>query len=151
MSDLMSYFAITLDPESQALLQPLAIYPIVRGDHVTLAYVRLTQEEKSCIGPNPNLSLIPGYEPAWLLGYGLGSRVLVQTLGWLANSRIQVLKVAVNGSSYRAWDQGVLHITLSHQPETQPVEANQLLAEAIYDSLRPVSLDLWGVICWHLD
>ncbi|MDS3862011.1 hypothetical protein RIF25_14510 [Thermosynechococcaceae cyanobacterium BACA0444] len=140
---IMPYLAITLDAESQARLHPLAIYPIVRGDHVTLAYLDSSD------------MAVDELNPAWLYGYGVGDRVNLRAVGWVANGRVQAVQVEIQasspsgpGSSVRAWDGGVLHITLSRQPEVKSVESNALLAIRSVGS--PLDLALSGTVTWQL-
>lgn len=130
----MPYLAIVLDSESQARLQPLAIYPVRCGDHVTLAY---PGNDIDCVSVNP----------AWLLGYGLGDGVVLRTVGWVADGRVQVMQVEIGGSSRRAWDGGILHITLSRQPEAKSAESNLVLAN--HALTHPLDLELSGTVAWQ--
>ncbi len=143
----MPYLAVALDAQSQAKLYPLAIYPILRADHLTLAHGSFERPADSqCATDSTDLSLIPTYDPAWLLGYGLGDTVTMRGLGWVANGRVQAMKVEIQGSSYRAWDGGILHITLSRQPEAKSAESNLLLATTPLE--QPLDLELSGTVCW---
>lgn len=130
----MPYLAVVLTPESQALLQPLAIYPVRGGDHVTLAYP----------GQNTDFS---SFDPDWLLGYGLGDGVAMDTVGWVADGQVQAVKVEIRGSSLRTWDGGILHITLSRQPEAKSVESNILLATCSLE--HSLHLRLYGTVSWQ--
>ncbi|AFY60065.1 hypothetical protein [Synechococcus sp. PCC 6312] len=140
----MAYLAIALDPESQARLHPLAIYPIIRGDHVTLAYLDSLETAVDEV-----------LNPAWLYGYGVGDRVNLRAVGWVADGRVQAMQVEIQaaspsgqGSSVRAWDGGILHITLSRQPEAKSAESNALLA--IRSVEYPLDLVLSGTVVWQL-
>lgn len=127
----MSYLAIHLTAESRETVRSLAIYPEIRGDHVTLAY---PENDRS-------------FSSDWIPGnYSIREKVSTQAVGIAHDDRIQVLLVEVAGLNVRPWDGGKLHITVSKQPGVPSVEANRLLEST---PVQPFECALEGVVQWN--
>lgn len=117
---------LELDVESRAKVRALARHPEVRGDHVTLAFD---------VDPN-------AIDPAWLPAT-LDQSLSFRAIGEVASERVQALVVEIAGSSARAHDGGVLHVTVSFVPEARASESNQLIASR---HATPLDLPLSGVV-----
>lgn len=124
------YLAIVLDDKSQSLVQSLAKFEDVRGDHVTLAYARE--------GDRFSNSWIPG-------GRKIGEWVEIKTLSIFDAPCIQVLLVAIDDSTQRPFDGRKFHITVSKECETESNSANDVLEDG---TGKPLELQLFGIIRW---
>lgn len=124
------YLAIELDDVSRSLVRGLALYEEVRGDHVTLAYAH--------DGEPFSLDWIPG-------GRQLGDAIEFETRGFSVTEDIQVLVVAIDGSSKRPFDGGTLHITVSKRQGVPSTQANEAILNV---TLVPFTRHLKGAVTW---
>ena len=121
---------LELEAASRERVAAMATLPIVKGEHVTLAY-----------RADPN-----DFEPHWIPGgFTPGSSVEFEATHIVRNEWIEVLVVAIAGIDRRPHDGGTLHLTLSRAPEARSQDANQLLEQG---TRVPVSLALTGTIRW---
>ncbi len=131
MTGELASLQIVLCPGSVAEVQALARFPVLRGDHVTLAH----SVERS------------GFDRRWLPAeHALGATLSLTAVGECCDDRVQALLVEIAGSQLRPWDGGRLHVTVSRQPWARSHEANSLVEHA---NPRPVSLVLRGRIAWR--
>lgn len=122
---------IVLAPESAARVQAMARFPVLRGDHVTLAYAEQVLH----------------FDRKWVpSGQAPGASLSFSAVGECFDDRVQALLVEVAGSRRRPWDGGMLHVTVSRQPWARSHEANSLLLRV---EPSPVSLPLSGRITWR--
>ena len=126
----MTDLRVQLDPWSVAAVRVLGRYPVLRGDHVTLAHD---------VDP-------ADFDPRWVPGGGaLGSAVALSVVGHSADDRVQALLVEIAGQLRRPYDGGVLHVTVSRQPWARSSDANALPDRA---TPSPMALALHGRIAW---
>ncbi len=120
---------VRLDAASRETLRRAARLPVVRGDHVTLA--RRVPADTAV--------------PSLAGGFGRGGSVPITVVAECADERVQVFVVEIAGSSRRAWDGGVLHVTVSRSEGARSRDANAVLAGA---PRVPLTLSLSGVVEW---
>jgi len=121
---------VELDSPSRERVATLATLPVVKGQHVTLAY-RVDPAE---------------FSPLWVPGgYGVGSSVEMEVTHVVRNERIEVLVVSIEGSHERPFDGGTLHLTLSRAHDARSRDANQVLK---HGERVPMSLALRGTVLW---
>ncbi len=126
----MASLRVALAPDDAAAVRALARYPVIRGDHVTLAH-----------GVDP-----AGFESRWVPGGAApGASIVLDAVGHLADERVHALLVEIAGERHRPWDGGVLHVTVSRQPWARSSEANALALRA---AAEPFELTLRGTIVW---
>jgi hypothetical protein len=120
---------VRLDATSQAELRRAARLPIVRGEHVTLA------------------RRVPANADAAALasGFAVGDVVPIVAVAECADERVQAFVVEIGGSSRRAWDGGLLHVTVSRSEAARSRDANSVLEQA---PRVPLALALSGVLEW---
>ena len=127
----MALLVVELDGASRAAVLDRARLPVLRGDHVTLAF-----------GVDP-----AALDPAWIPGGAtVGQTVEVRAVAELADARVQVLQVEVAGSSLRPHDVGILHVTVSRAEDARSRDANALLAEGHGEAC---ALALREVVGWR--
>jgi hypothetical protein len=124
---------VVLDEESRAKVRAIAVYPEVRGDHVTLAHR---------VDPQ---SLSPEWIPG---GANVGDRVELEVRGQAMDGRVQALVVSMGGTRKRPSDGGMLHVTVSFASEARAGDANALLGVA---TLVPLRMHLSGTVQWIED
>ncbi len=123
---------VRLDDASQAALRRAARLPVVRGEHVTLARrVPATTDARSLAS-----------------GSGSGDIVPLRVVAECADERVQAFVVEIGGFSRRAWDDGVLHVTVSRSEDARSRDANAVLERA---PRVPLELTLSGVLEWTDD
>lgn len=130
MSDIDKYLAIKLDDESRETVRKLALYDEIRADHVTLAYPHN--------GETFSAEWIPGERE-------LGDKIEIHTKGFSVTDDIQVLVVAIDGTTTRPFDKGTLHITVSKRQGIPSTLANEAILNV---TLVPFSRQLSGTIVW---
>lgn len=124
------YLAIELDDVSRALVRGLAMYEEVRGDHVTLAYAKDGE----------------AFSPEWIPGdRQLGDSIEFETRGFSVTEDIQVLVIAIDGTSKRPFDGGTLHITVSKRQGVPSTQANEAILNV---TLVPFTRNLKGSVTW---
>lgn len=124
------YLAVVLDAESHLYLTELALYPEVRAHHVTLAY---PEDEGS-------------FSESWLPpGTQVGEEVTIEAKGFSITEDIQVLVVAIGGTSTRPFDGGTLHITVAKLPGVSSNQSNTAIESV---DLIPYEKTLKGKISW---
>lgn len=127
----MADLRVVLDAASVAAVRALGRYPVLRGDHVTLAH-----------GADPgefSRHWVPG-------GATTGEAVTLCVVGQCADDRVHALLVEIDGQRRRPYDGGVLHVTVCRQPWARSSEANALCEIAAPSPLR---LELRGVVGWR--
>ncbi len=123
---------LELDAASRGLVATLATLPVVKGDHVTLAY-RVDPSE---------------FSPQWIPGgFAPGSDVELEATHVVRNELVEVLVVEIGGTHRRPLDGGTLHLTLSRAPLARSRDANQLLEQGAREPL-PRALKLKGTVQW---
>jgi hypothetical protein len=127
-----SGLVIALSPASVAAVRALAIYPDLRGDHVTLAY--------GVARDAFDLAWVPG-------GHPIGATVPLLATGECRNARVQALLIEAAGSTCRPWDGARLHVTVSKRPDARSSESNALIDATT--APEPLRLLLEGVIAWE--
>jgi hypothetical protein len=121
--------AVRLDETSRAALRRVARLAIVRGEHVTLARRVAADADVAALAH----------------GFVCGDTVPLRVVAECADPRVQAFIVEIGGSSRRAWDDGVLHVTVSRSEEARSRDANALLARG---PRAPFELSLTGVLEW---
>jgi hypothetical protein len=125
---------VILDEESRRRVAACALLPIVKGDHVTLAYAapldaRLTEYID---GP-----------------WREGDELELHAVAEYASDEVQAWLIELSGSSRRKHDGGALHVTVSRSATARSRDANALLAaghpvpraEVLRGTLRWVSAE----------
>jgi len=121
---------VVLDAASRQLVQGAARLPIVRGDHVTLAFR---------VAPQPDLSaFLDGGQP-------VGARVELRAIAECLSERVQAWLVELGSSSTRKLDGGALHVTVSRSEHARSRDAGELLA---HGARTPLDQPLRGVLAW---
>lgn len=120
---------VRLDEASREALRLTARFPVVRGEHVTLA--RRVPADAAVT------SLANGFD--------CGDSVPLTAVAECADEQIQTFIVEIGGSSRRVWDGGVLHVTVSRKEGARSSDANAVLARA---PRVPLELALSGVVEW---
>lgn len=123
---------VELDSASRERVADLATLPIVKGQHVTLAY-RVDPDEFSS-------QWVPG-------GFAPGSLIEMEATHVVRSKLVEVLVIAIAGVHERPIDGGVLHVTLSRAPEARSRDANQLLEQGARLPL-PAAMKLTGTMRW---
>ncbi len=119
-----------LDHASAAAVRALAVHPVVRGGHVTLAH-RVDPAK---------------LDEAWIPGgAAIGERLELRAIGVASNERVQALSIEMAGTSTRPWDGGRLHVTISRAEDASSAESNALLAGV---AIEPIELTLSGTVDW---
>ncbi len=121
---------VTLDLDSHRRLAPLAKHPVLRADHVTLAF-----------GVAPE-QLLPTSLPT---GWGIGDQVALRAVSEAWDDRVQALVLEIDGSSRRPHDGGVLHVTVSRAVGARSSDSNLLLERTHGE---PRDIELAGVVEW---
>jgi hypothetical protein len=130
----MPVLLVRLTPPCIAAVQALAVFSVLRGDHVTIAS-----------GIDSSV-----FDPEWVPGgYGLGDVVPLVGRGLCQDAVVQTLVVEIAGSSRRPFDGGVLHITVSRHPDGRSRQSNDLLERQ--PPLVPMPLRLEGIVEWRED
>jgi hypothetical protein len=124
---------VTLTPESVQKGRSLARLPVLRAEHVTLAYR---------VRPG---ALDPGWIPA---ARSIGDLVDVTVVGELSDERVQLFIVEIGGSRERPSDGGVLHLTVSRSSDARSRDSNALLAAGTVPTALPTPMTLQGVVEW---
>ena len=115
------YYAVILSEDSYNQVKEYANYRIVRSNHITIAY-------------NPTVS------ESEKLNTMLGKRMGIKTKELFENDNIQAFTVEMN--NLNRLDGGIPHITVSHDENTKPFAANEMLKNP--DRTRTIELDLFG-------
>jgi hypothetical protein len=123
---------VRLDDASREALRAAARLPVVRGEHVTLA--------RRVPADTAVRSLANGFD--------CGEVVPLAAVTECADERVQVAVVEIAGSTERAWDGGVLHVTVSRSEGARSRDANSVLGRA---PRVPLHLSLSGVVEWDDD
>jgi len=123
---------VELDAASRERVANLATLPIVKGQHVTLAY-RVDPDEFSS-------HWVPG-------GFAPETSVEIEATHVVRSEIVEVLVIAIAGVHERPIDGGVLHVTVSRAPEARSRDANGLLEQGTRSPL-PVAMKLTGTIRW---
>ena len=63
----------------------------------------------------------------------------IEIVGYASNDKIEALIVSVDGSTIRP-DNGIFHITLSHQPGVASKESNKMLQNADVQRIPPMPI-----------
>jgi hypothetical protein len=133
MGTAASSLVVKLDEQSVAGLRERAVHPDVRADHVTLAHGLAPSE----------------FDARWSAGgHGVGDRVRVRVLDLVANDRVQVARVEIDGERERRWDRGVLHVTVSKIAGAKSAESNRVLEAQGSASGVVVNEEIEGVVGW---
>jgi hypothetical protein len=117
---------IGLDDESVEAVRRLAVHPVVRGDHVTLAH-RVDPEAVD------ETALVP-------TGAAVGEPVTLRAVAEHRDARLQALVVEIEGRSVRPFDGGTLHVTVSRVEAARSKDANDLIARTEPRPLEPLAL-----------
>jgi hypothetical protein len=125
------YVRLTADSVEKA--RSFARLPVLRAEHVTLAY----RVHPAAL----DARWIPG-------GASPGDLVDVTVAGELANTRVQLFVVEIGGTRARPSDGGVLHLTVSRSGDARSRDSNALLAAGAVPSPRPALVTLKGVVEW---
>ncbi len=129
-ADKDKYLAIQLDQETRKMVQDLALYEEVRGDHVTLAYAHNGE----------------GFSPDWIPGErAVGDLIEFESRGFSVTNDIQVLVISIDGSIQRPFDGGTLHVTVSKRQGVPSTQANEAILNV---TLVPYIRPLKGSITW---
>ena len=122
---------LRLDEASRGALAEHARHPVVRADHVTLAY-RAPPERSAA-------ELTPG-------GHAIGSTVSFDVVAEHDNGSVQAVRVAFDGESARPFDGETLHVTVSRQPDARSKDARAALDQPAVASW---SMSLAGTVVWE--
>lgn len=121
---------LELDAASRERVVALATLPVVKGQHVTLAY-RVDPAD---------------FAPQWVPGgFAPGSSVEIEATHLVQSELIEVLVVEISGTHRRPIDGGTLHLTVSRAPQARSRDSNRLLEQG---ARIPMSLTLTGILRW---
>jgi hypothetical protein len=123
---------VLLDDTSRRRVAACALLPIVKGDHVTLAYAA-----------PPDAHLAEYIDEPW----HEGDEITLHAVAEYASDDVQAWLVELAGSSRRKQDGGALHITVSRSATARSRDANVLLAVG---SPTPRAEVLRGTLRWVL-
>jgi hypothetical protein len=124
---------VRLTPDSVDRARSFARLPVLRAEHVTLAYR---------VHPGTlDARWIPG-------GRKLGELVEVTVAGELADELVQLFVVEIGSTRARPSDGGVLHLTVSRSTDARSRDSNALLATGVVPSVLPAKVSLEGVVEW---
>lgn len=124
---------LKLDETSRDEVRRRARLPIVRGDHITLAY----RIDPDCFTPE----CVPGQFP-------VGSAVSFEVTHSVRTAELEVFVVAIAGQTLRPQDGGTLHVTVSRAQGARSRDSNQVIEQAEW---QPMTLRLGGTIEWADD
>jgi HD domain-containing protein len=121
---------VVLEPAARKLARGAATLPIVRGDHVTLAY-RVT--------PTPSLEAYLDGERA------IGQEITLRAVAECRSDGVQAWLLELDGSSRRKLDGAALHLTVSRSNAARSRDAGELLATG---ARAPLNELLRGTLEW---
>ncbi len=121
---------IVLDDESRRRAASHARLPVVKSDHVTLAYDA---------SPSSTISDFLAGE------HTEGDQLTVRAVAELHDERVQAWLVELNGSPRRQQDGGILHVTVSRSESARSRDANDLLQSG---TPLPLCEVLRGTLRW---
>jgi len=121
---------LELDEASRQRLHERATLPVLRASHVTIAH-RVVPND---LAP----ALIPG-------GYTPGDVVDANAIALCSDERVQAVIVEIAGSTWRPFDGGTLHVTLSRVEQASSWDANAMLQRA---ERVECQIALRGVLRW---
>lgn len=129
-SDPLRHLYVVLDEESRRRAALRARLPVIKCDHVTLAYAAPVEADLSTY-----------LDGAWREGDQLTLHVVAEYL----NERVQAWLVELDGSSRRKHDAGMLHVTVSRSHDARSRDSNSLLQ---FGTPTPRAEVLRGTLRW---